>query len=1307
MKRLSIITLLFAVVATMFAACSKNSAGTTEEIVIPVNKIEAEIIANAPASRIVVGEKVEGEGYPITWSEEGEEIAVLEFVDGVKPSEIIKSKGYELSNDNKVARFSYDLTEASEEATLFDYYACYPHGVVRESFGTENYMALNLEGIQTQKVEKLGQIDSNAAIIIAASKGHESQQTSLEMSFRHVMAYAKMALKGLESNEVVESVTFSTTDEANPLSASTCNCYYNGDITPSGTKHFGITIDTPDTAADNTGKLENIWFASLPCSNLANFTVAVETSKNSYTKTWDLSATDKKLSLTKSQVSTFTANMTGAEKIAKVGEWTRVRNAAILEEYFEVIIVAADSDVAMSKTQNSNNRAQTAVEKNGKYVIDQISDEVQIFELHKGNKENTWAFYDGEGYIYAANSSNNYLRTEEILSDNSSWTIEVSNDVAAVVAQGDNTRNTLRYNGTSNIFSCYDPENNMKDIAIYYRRPSIEPQITSFTVEPREFESEGGEAVATVTMKYAAGQTLTVTRGENDWISISENSINTDGNISTATINVTVAANESEEPRTATLTASLGNGASREFTISQKAFVPASVAHVYTKVTENLSDFSGQYLIVYEGSKAAFDGSLTTLDATSNYKTVTIEDSTITLAPNEDTFYFTITKADNVYHIKSASDKEIGATSDANSLLSASTYTNTITHNGTSTDIKGSGGAYLRFNKTSGQTRFRYYKSDSYKNQEAIQLYQLNGSGAAPALTAPANVKCTAQTENSLTITWEAVANATGYQVSSDGSTWVDANGNLTHTFSDLEVGTEYTLSVKAKGDGENYSDSLAATCTASTSGIKPSLTVTPTTLDWEADATDAKAINVEATHSWTHIASGMDWATITVSVNTITVTPKAANTLETANEGSITISMDGVENVVVNCSQAGATPSGGDEGGEVVTGTVIYTVSSTTACTTSGTAPTGSSATYKNTYTSNKEQLTKGNSATFTLSGYTGVTIKAITLYMKSNKSSGSGAFSAIAGSTTLASLSATAFSNWYDNTSHGTDYRNVHVTLTNNTYAIQSGEAVVIKLEASENSIYIQKVTIDYEIGSGNSGGDTPATPTQLVMSDITCTAQTENSLTFSWSAVANATGYQVSTNGGTSYGATQTATTYTWTGLSASTQKTIYVKAIGDGTTYTNSAAKSASGTTSAAQGGGGSAETTATLSFADKANRTAFSTSQQIWEQNGIKLTNNKAGASSNVADYANPARFYKNSEIIVEAPGNIKTIVFTCNGSSYVTALKNSIGTVSGLTITSSGNDVTVTFTSPSAKTYTIAALSGGQVQMKSITVTYQ
>ena len=76
-----------------------------------------------------------------------------------------------------------------------------------------------------------------------------------------------------------------------------------------------------------------------------------------------------------------------------------------------------------------------------------------------------------------------------------------------------------------------------------------------------------------------------------------------------------------------------------------------------------------------------------------------------------------------------------------------------------------------------------------------------------------------------------------------------------------------------------------------------------------------------------------------------------------------------------------------------------------------------------------------------------------------------------------------------------------------------------------------------------------------------------------------------------------------------------------------------------------------EVTATISFADTSTRTSFSTEQQIWESNGIKLTNNKSGAKANVADYSNPARFYQNSDVIIEYPGMTK-IVMVCPTEAY-------------------------------------------------------
>lgn len=103
--------------------------------------------------------------------------------------------------------------------------------------------------------------------------------------------------------------------------------------------------------------------------------------------------------------------------------------------------------------------------------------------------------------------------------------------------------------------------------------------------------------------------------------------------------------------------------------------------------------------------------------------------------------------------------------------------------------------------------------------------------------------------------------------------------------------------------------------------------------------------------------------------------------------------------------------------------------------------------------------------------------------------------------------------------------------------------------------------------------------------------------------------------------------------------------------------------------------------ATISFEDVANRTTFTKSVQIWEQNGIKVTNNKAGSQSAVADYSNPGRFYKGSEVIIEYPGMTK-IEINCEGIADSKYISGWLNVPTGATATQNGKVITVVFDSP-------------------------
>ena len=121
-----------------------------------------------------------------------------------------------------------------------------------------------------------------------------------------------------------------------------------------------------------------------------------------------------------------------------------------------------------------------------------------------------------------------------------------------------------------------------------------------------------------------------------------------------------------------------------------------------------------------------------------------------------------------------------------------------------------------------------------------------------------------------------------------------------------------------------------------------------------------------------------------------------------------------------------------------------------------------------------------------------------------------------------------------------------NTATTYTFNTPdGLNAGDIVISIANTSSKAVYVKAITVNPE--------GTIVDPVKLEMSDITCTnsGENENTLSFSWTAVENALGYQVSEDGGTTYGSTQTALTYTLAGLSAGTTYSIKVKAIGDGT------------------------------------------------------------------------------------------------------------------------------------------------------------
>jgi|GEM_PF-5742932 len=173
------------------------------------------------------------------------------------------------------------------------------------------------------------------------------------------------------------------------------------------------------------------------------------------------------------------------------GVWTLVTDASKLSAGNKIIIVASDYNYALSTTQNDNNRGQIAITKSDDKNTLAANSNVQIITLEVGTSSGAFALNVGDGYLYAASSSKNYLRTQTTNNANSSWTITIVDGVATIVAQGSNTRNTMQYNQSSSLFSCYASAS-QKALSIYTLQ-LCEHKETEVSTESATCEQAGSE----------------------------------------------------------------------------------------------------------------------------------------------------------------------------------------------------------------------------------------------------------------------------------------------------------------------------------------------------------------------------------------------------------------------------------------------------------------------------------------------------------------------------------------------------------------------------------------------------------------------------------------------------------------------------------------------------------------------------------------------------------------------------------------------------------------------------------------------
>jgi uncharacterized repeat protein (TIGR02543 family) len=143
----------------------------------------------------------------------------------------------------------------------------------------------------------------------------------------------------------------------------------------------------------------------------------------------------------------------------------------------------------------------------------------------------------------------------------------------------------------------------------------------------------------------------------------------------------------------------------------------------YVKVTAAPTDWSGEYILVYEqNSNTAYVW--TGEDETNCYVSKTITNNAIA---NDGYVTLTVAAMTGGYSVKVNGGSHVGkylyGTSGNNKLNFGDNPTvNTLSFESNSV-IMTSNTSVMRFNNTSGQNRFRYFKSSSYASQQPVQFY--------------------------------------------------------------------------------------------------------------------------------------------------------------------------------------------------------------------------------------------------------------------------------------------------------------------------------------------------------------------------------------------------------------------------------------------------------------------------------------------------------------------------------------------------------------------------------------------------------
>lgn len=622
--------------------------------------------------------------------------------------------------DVENGRFTGTLTEALEAEGSYDWYALYPYNsnITTPGEREDGYTYIgHSKGLDQDGYDSKASLKETICPLYGVAKSVASSETP-SITMEHLTSV--VAIKVTNETENPLTITeASLTAEKDIVGSYYIDITKNPVVYTASQGYVSNTavVNVSNGTALNKGESATLYLAIKP------FTAAIgeelTLSVNGYSKPVVL---EKEVKFKEGVIKTIPFAYDKVEEPEQPSAWVLTDLAEIKTGDQVVIVSTKDGNSYAMSNDNGTSSAPSAVKVTySDNMLSQAPAENLVWSFEV--TDNQYSFYKGsDEWLYCTNA-NNGVR----VGDNANKLFKLQDSYLFHVAQS-------RYLGVYNSqdWRCYTSINTNiqgQTFLFFVKTVGIEtpdvPMTPELAVDPETVNvvaaggnAEFGYTVTNPTDGVSVSATTTA-----DWIS--------EFNYTTANkVTFTVEENTSTEAREAVITLSYTGAESKTVTVNQDAAessepeTPGAEGTYYVKVTSAPTDWSGTYLIVYESGNVAFNGALTTLDAASNTVSVTISDDKIEADGATKAASFTINASG---HIQSASGYYIGQTSNANGLKSSTTttYENTLSLNSDGTVNIVSGGAYLRYNATSGQERFRYYKSSSYTGQKSIALYKL------------------------------------------------------------------------------------------------------------------------------------------------------------------------------------------------------------------------------------------------------------------------------------------------------------------------------------------------------------------------------------------------------------------------------------------------------------------------------------------------------------------------------------------------------------------------------------------------------